>query len=149
MELAGEHTRSGGCGSIGFDAEQLTGVDSIMMVTLKGLPEALRGVAWPTSARTMRRALKCVNEQDPRRHLLLSSPEGKHHDGTAGDEPEEGVDNVRSVWPEYPRLHAAYNGWYNATRHRKVKLIAENQSKYGLRIAIYPHEAGIPSRRTS
>ena len=66
-----------------------------MMVALKGLPDALRGVAWPTSARTMRRALKCVNEQDPRHHLQLVSPETRHHEGTAGDEPEEGVDNVR------------------------------------------------------
>jgi len=41
-----------------------------MKVTLKGLPDALRGVAWPSSARTLRRAVKSVNERDPHHHLL-------------------------------------------------------------------------------
>lgn len=58
--LAGEHTRGGGCGSIGFNAEHLTRSDSRMKVSLTGLPDALRGVAWPSSARTMRRAVKSV-----------------------------------------------------------------------------------------
>ena len=34
-----------------------------------GLPDALRGVAWPSSARTLRRAVKSVNERDPRCQL--------------------------------------------------------------------------------
>ena len=49
-----------GCGSIGFNAGNLTRVDSRMKVSLKGLPDKLRGVAWPSSARTVRRAVKSV-----------------------------------------------------------------------------------------
>ncbi len=41
-----------------------------MKVRLKTLPDKLRGVAWPSSARTVRRAVKSVNERDPRRQLL-------------------------------------------------------------------------------
>ncbi len=58
------------CGLIGFNAGKLTRVDSRMKVILKGLPDKLRGVAWPSSARTLRRAVKSVNERDPRHHLL-------------------------------------------------------------------------------
>jgi hypothetical protein len=68
--LAGEHTRGGDCGLIGFNAENLTKVDSRMKVNLKVLPDKLRGVAWPSSARTLRRAVKSVNERDPHYHLL-------------------------------------------------------------------------------
>ena len=68
--MAGEHTRGGDCGSIGFDAEKLTRVDSRMKVRLTVLPDKLRGVAWPSSARTLRRAVKSVNERDPHYHLL-------------------------------------------------------------------------------
>ena len=69
-ELAGEHTRSGGCGSIGSNAGNLTGIDSRMKVSLKGLPDKLRSVAWPSSARTVKRAVKSVNERDPHPMLL-------------------------------------------------------------------------------
>ena len=96
-----------------------------MKVSLKGLPDTLRGVAWPSSARILRRALKCVNERDPRQQLLLASPEARHSVGTARVKWEEGVDNDRSVWPGYPGLHAAYNGWDSAMPHRKVELIAK------------------------
>ena len=40
--LAGEHTRGGGCGLIGFNARNLTREDSRMRVSLKGLPNKLR-----------------------------------------------------------------------------------------------------------
>ncbi len=59
----------GGCGSIGLNAGHLTRIDSRMKVTLKGLPDKLRGVAWPSSARTVRRAVKSVNERDPHSQL--------------------------------------------------------------------------------
>ncbi len=115
--MAGEHTRGGGCGSIGFDAGNLTRVDSRMKVSLTGLPDKLRGVAWPSSARTVRRAVKSVNERDPRCLLLSYFMVGaiqymiyEHSGRTAIDKIEEGVGNDRSVWPGYPRLHAAYNG---------------------------------------
>ena len=87
-----------------------------MKVSLKGLPNKLRGVAWPSSARTLRRALKCVNERDPYHHLLLrffklyDLNECKHYDGTAADKAEEGMGDGRSVWPESLGLHAVYNG---------------------------------------
>ncbi len=36
------------CGSIRFYTVNLTRSDSRMKVSLKGLPDTLRGVAWPT-----------------------------------------------------------------------------------------------------
>ena len=56
----GSTSRGGGCGLIGFNARHLTRGDSRMMVTLKGLPDKLRGVAWPSSARAVRCAVKSV-----------------------------------------------------------------------------------------
>jgi len=58
--LAGEHTRGGWCGSIGFNPENLTRADGRMKVSLKGLPDEPRGGAWRSSARAVRRALKWV-----------------------------------------------------------------------------------------
>ena len=89
-----------------------------MKVILKGLPDKLRGVAWPSSARTLRRAVKSVNERDPNYHLpphfQIISKKCEHYGRTAGDKSEEGLGDGRSVWPGYPWLHAAYNGWDNA-----------------------------------
>ena len=42
------------CGSIRLYTVNLTRTDSRMKVSLKGLPDALRGVAWPTSACAVR-----------------------------------------------------------------------------------------------
>jgi hypothetical protein len=36
--------------------------------------------------------------------------------GTAGEEPEEGGDDVKSVWPLCPGLHTRYNGRYRGKR---------------------------------
>ena len=52
--MAGEHTRGGCCGSIGFNARNLTSGDSRLKVSLKGLPDALRSAAWPSSVRAVR-----------------------------------------------------------------------------------------------
>ncbi len=41
-----------------------------MAASLKGLPDEPRGSAWPSSARTVRRAVKSVNERDPYPYLL-------------------------------------------------------------------------------
>ncbi len=112
-----------GYGLIGFNAGNLTRVDSRLKVSLKGLPDKLRGAAWPSSARTVRRAVKSVNERDPRHMLQFFSSERKHSYGTAGDKLEEGVDDGRSVWPEYPGLHAACNACHNGMQSRKRKLI--------------------------
>ncbi len=94
-----------------------------MKVSLKGLPEEPRGVAWPSSARTVRRPLKCGNERDPCPQLVPVATATGHSGGTAGDKPEEGTGDGRSVWPESPGLHAAYKGRGSGMRPRKGKLI--------------------------
>ena len=96
--MAGEHTRGGGCGSIGLNAVNLTGGDGTMKVSLKGLPEEPRGVAWPSPARTVRRPLKCGNERDPRPQLVPGPTGPGHSGGTAGAKPEEGAGDGRSVY---------------------------------------------------
>ena len=55
----------------------------------------------------------------------------------------------RSVWPESPGLHAAYNGQDNESRARKGKVIPETCPQFGLRAVTRPHEVGIPSNRKS
>ena len=50
--------------------------------------------------------------------------EERHSVQTANAKLEEGVGDGRSVCPEFPGLHAAYNGKSNATQPRKGKLIA-------------------------
>ena len=52
----------------------------------------------------------------------------EHSSRTAGAKSEEGVGYDRSVWPGYPRLHAAYNDWDNVMQLRKEKLILETLS---------------------
>ncbi len=90
---------------------------------LKVFPKEPRGSAWPSSARTVRRTVKSVNERDPYHYLRLSRRLGRHYSGTACDECEEGAGNDRSVCSESPGLHAAYNGMDNGLQHRKVELI--------------------------
>ena len=74
------------------------------------------GVAWLSSARVVRCWVKSRNERNPRRQLNLS-------DGTAGLNPEEGGDDVKSAWPLRPGLHTRYNGRYNGLPNREVELI--------------------------
>ncbi len=50
----GDTTTGDACGSIRFYTVNLTRSDSRMKVSLKGLPDTLRGVAWPTSACAVR-----------------------------------------------------------------------------------------------
>ncbi len=94
-----------------------------MKVRLKTLPDAPRGGAWRSSARTVRRALKWVNERDPRPMLVLLPPGRSHSWGTAGDKPEEGAGDGTSVCPECPGLHAPHKGRHNGMRPRKGKQI--------------------------
>jgi len=95
--LAGEHTRGGGCGSIGLNAGNLTRGDSRLKVRLKSVPDTLRSGAWPSSVRVVRCPVKSGNEQDPRPMLLLFLSGGKYSWGTAGDKSEEGAVDGRSV----------------------------------------------------
>ncbi len=94
-----------------------------MTARLMALLDALRGSAWPSSARTVRRTVKSVNERDPCPYLLNTPPGVEHYTGTAGDESEEGAVDGRSVCSESPGLHAAYIGADNGLQHRKVELI--------------------------
>ncbi len=94
-----------------------------MKVSLKGLPNKLRGSAWPSSARTVKRTVKSVNEQDPCPYLQSQRRLWEHYRGTAGDKSEEGAVDGRSVCSESLGLHAAYNGINNGSQHRKVKPI--------------------------
>jgi len=55
--------------SIRFYTVNLTRVDSRMKVSLKGLPDTLRGDAWPTSACVVRWSVKSGNRRDPCVHL--------------------------------------------------------------------------------
>ncbi len=84
-----------------------------MKARLKVLPDKPRGSAWPSSARTVRRTVKSVNERDPCPYLPVSRRLGTHYKGTACDECEEGAGDGRSVCSESPGLHAAYNGTDN------------------------------------
>ena len=86
-----------------FSTDILPEQDSSMKVSLTGLPNKLRGVAWPSSARTLRRAVKSVNERDPRRQLppRLQPAMGnkrEHPDGTASAKEEESL----SSWMRMP-----------------------------------------------
>lgn len=92
-----------------------------MKARLKVLPDTPRGGAWPPSARTVRRPLKCGNERDPRPQLPVLPAGEEALWGTAGDKPEEGAGDGRSVCPETPGLHARYNGRDNGIRPRKGK----------------------------
>ena len=50
------------------------------------------GAAWLSSARTLKRTLKCGNERNPYRPFYLSGE-------TAWDNQEEGGDDAKSAWP--------------------------------------------------
>ncbi len=68
---------------------------------------------------------------------------------TAGDKPEEGVDDVKSAWPLCPGLHTRYNGRYNGQRSREVEPILQSRSQFGLQAATRLHEVGVASKRAS
>ncbi len=73
----------------------------------------------------------------------------RHSQETASDKLEEGGDDVKSSWPLCPGLHTCYNGRYKASQSRKVELIAESRSQFGLQAATRLHEAGIASNGAS
>ena len=105
------------------------------------------GAAWLSSARVVRCWVKSRNERNPR--LQLPSGLAGHSEGTAGDKPEEGGDDVKSSWPLCPGLHTCYNGADRASPGRKAAPIAKTAPQFGLRAATRPHEAGIASNRRS
>ena len=79
------------------------------------------GGAWPSSARAVRCWVKSRNERNP--CPVLPAGNAGYSQGTAGDEPEEGGDDVRYSCPLCPGRHTRYNGRYNGLRPREGKLI--------------------------
>ena len=102
-----------------------------MKVTLKKLPDELRGGAWPSSARAVRRPVKSGNERDPH-HMLLSLPERVAGliCGTATAKVEEGVGHGRSVCPETLGPHAGCNDRDSGLRPRKGEVIPKPYPSY-------------------
>ena len=82
------------------------------------------GGAWLSSARVVRCWVKSRNERNPCPQL----PAGKagHSRETAGDNPEEGGDDVKSSCPLCLGLHTCYNGQNRGKRSREVEQIPEN-----------------------
>ena len=106
------------------------------------------GAAWLSSARVVRCWVKSRNERNP--YCLLPARNGGHSDGTAGDKPEEGGDDVKSSWPLCPGLHTCYNGRYSARkRNGDVERIAKSRSRFGLKAETRLHEGGVASNRGS
>ena len=66
----------------------------------------------------MKCSVKSGNERNPYPYLLTGKAENLK--GTARVKREEGVDDVKSVWPLHPGLHTCYNGRYKGKRSREV-----------------------------
>ena len=64
------------------------------MASLRGV---YTGAAWLSSARAVKCSVKSGNERNPR-HYLPSGNAGNYSE-TARVKREEGVDDVKSVWP--------------------------------------------------
>ena len=83
------------------------------------------GAAWLSSARVVRCWVKSRNERNPR--LQLPSGLAGHSEGTAGDKPEEGGDDVKSSWPLWAGLHTCYNGGDRGRRGREAEQIPKSR----------------------
>src|ERR1700723_3576892 len=83
------------------------------------------GAAWLSSARVVRCWVKSRNERNPR--LQLPSGLAGHSEGTAGDKPEEGGDDVKSSWPLCPGLHTCYNGGDRGKLDGDIVLISKSR----------------------
>ena len=79
----------------------------------------------------------------------VASMKGGHSGGTAGDNPEEGGDDVKSSCPLWPGLHTCYNGVNKGKRESDLKRNSKITSQFGLQSATRLHEAGIASNRGS
>ena len=71
----------------------------------------ITGGAWLSSARVVRCWVKSRNERNP--YPMLPADYAGDSWETAGDNSEEGGDDVKSSCPLWPGLHACYNGQYN------------------------------------
>ena len=93
--------------------------------TWASLRGAVTGAAWLSSARVVRCWVKSRNERNPR--LQLPARLGGHSEGTAGDKPEEGGDDVKSSWPLCPGLHTCYNGGDSGKLGREAMPISKSR----------------------
>ncbi len=84
------------------------------------------GAAWLSSARVVRCWVKSRNERNP--YLQLPTRNGGDSKETAGDEPEEGGDDVKSSWPLWVGLHTCYNGRYRGLQTREGEPIPKSRS---------------------
>ena len=100
-----------------------------------------------SSARVVRCWVKSRNERNPYGQLLTRDVEDS--DKTAGDNSEEGGDDVKSSCPLCSGLHTCYNGDYKEKRDRKMERISKKSSQFGLWAATRPHEVGVASNRGS
>ncbi len=123
---------------------ELLGTGAEMYLFLR---DPSRGAAWLSSARVVRCWVKSRNERNP--CPLLPPGNAEHSEGTAGDKPEEGGDDVKSSWPLCPGLHTCYNGRYKGLQSREVELIPKSWPQFGLESATRLHEVGIASNRGS
>ena len=105
------------------------------------------GGAWLSSARVVRCWVKSRNERNP--CPMLPASKVGHSSETAGDDPEEGGDDVKSAWPLCPGLHTCYNGRYRGMQSREVERISKSRSQFGLQSATRLREVGIASNRRS
>src|ERR1700704_3135162 len=93
------------------------------------------GGAWLSSARAVRCWVKSRNERNPYPQLNCSGE-------TAGRNPEEGGDDVKSACPLCLGLHTCYNARYNELRYREVERKSKKRSSIGFGGASRPHEVG-------
>ena len=105
------------------------------------------GGAWLSSARVVRCWVKSRNERNPC-YQLPASKVGDSGE-TAGDNPEEGGDDVKSSCPLRLGLHTCYNGCNKEQRACKGKRISKMPSQFGLWAATRPQEVGVASNRGS
>ncbi len=112
------------------------------METWPSLWDLYTGAAWLSSARAVRCWVKSRNERNPCRQLYVSGE-------TAGRNPEEGGDDVKSAWPLRPGLHTRYNGRYRGLPSREAEPIPKSRPQFGLQAATRLHEVGVASNRAS
>ena len=82
----------------------------------------------------MRCWVKSRNERNPYRPLLTRK--GEDSDETAGDNSEEGGDDVKSSCPLRPGLHTCYNGRYKEQQDREVEQISKTDPSSDCRLQL-------------
>ncbi len=74
---------------------------------------------------------------------------GENSRETAGDKPEEGGDDVKSVWPLRLGLHTCYNGRDKGQQTREGEQIPKKQPQFRSKAATRLREVGIASNGRS